>query len=390
MATQKRSGNKTVYSNLLSSTKIKILFVIPSLRGGGSERVFTTIAQHIDPSVFEPIFVVLDGQNAFFSMNQSPFRFIDLQTPRVTKAFWSIRQLIKKEQPHIVFSTLSHLNIVLAMGYLFLSSRSTRFVARESSVMSLNNQYQNPTWLYNLLTRLFYPNFDVIICQSKDMFDDFVNNFSLSEKKLHIVNNPINRLAIAQKIGEKSVVFDTKQGQITRFVTVGRLVKGKGIDRLLTIVSKLDRPFVFDIIGDGQEKNNLIALSETLGIREKVQFWGALDNPFPIVAAADIFLFGSHHEGFPNVLIEAGACGTPVIAFDCKGGINEIIVQGVNGYIIEDNNFPAFEHAILKTLSTPLDRNTIVEMTEKRFDLPIIMRKYEAVFKKMAPSVIGM
>lgn len=366
----------------MSTPKIKILFLIPTLQGGGSERVFTTIAQNIDPSVFEPVFVVLDGRHAFFPMSQSKIRFIDLEIPGVIKAFRKIRALIKTEKPHIVFSTLSHLNIVLAMGRFLLAPRSVRFVARESSVMSLNNQYQNPTWLYNLLTRLFYPTFDALICQSKDMYDDFVTHFGLSQKQLHIINNPINRLVIEQKKQEKQVNI---QPQTLRFVTVGRLVKGKGIDRLLTILSRLEWSFVFDIIGEGQEKDNLEALSETLKLANKVKFWGALDNPFPLIAAADVFLFGSHHEGFPNVLIEAGACGTPVVAFDCKGGINEIMRDGMNGFVVENNDFDAFENAIRHIISKPLDRQNIIKMTESRFDLPMIMQQYEAVFKNLIP-----
>ncbi len=359
--------------------KIKILFLIPTLQGGGSERVFTTIAQNLPPSVFSVIFVVLDGQDAFFPMEHSGIRFLDLETPRVTKAFWKIRQLIKKEKPHIVFSTLSHLNIILAMGRFFLAPRSTRFVARESSVMSLNNKHQNPTWLFNLLTRLFYRNFDALICQSKDMYTDFVDNFGLSKDKLHIINNPINRAQIAQKVQEMAVFKDKN----SRFVTVGRLVKGKGIDRLLTVLSRFDMPFVFDIIGDGPEKESLLALAKTLNMSEKVQFHGALENPFPLVNAADIFVFGSHHEGFPNVLIEAGACGVPVVAFDCKGGINEIIEQGVNGFVVADNDFEGFEQAIYETLEKPFNRAMIAEMTQKRFDLPMIMAQYEAVLKNL-------
>jgi glycosyltransferase involved in cell wall biosynthesis len=359
--------------------KIKLLFLIPTLQSGGSERVFSTIAQNMDPSVFEPIFVVLDGQNAFFQINKTNIRFIDLETPRVTKAFWKIRALIKKEKPDIVFSTLSHLNIMLIVTRFFIAPRSTRFVARESSVMSLNNLYQNPTWLFNLLTRWFYPRFDAIICQSKDMSADFVQNFGLSKTRLHIINNPINRALIEQKASE----FSVSSIKIPRFVTVGRLAKGKGIDRLLMILSELNTPFVFDIIGDGTEKDNLLALTETLKLNDKVQFWGSLDNPFPIVQAADVFLFGSHHEGFPNVLIEAGACGVPVVAFDCKGGINEIIEDGVNGYIIADNDFGGFTKAILKTLKTPFNQVKIAEMTQKRFDLPMIIQQYEAVFKSL-------
>ncbi|MBL7817959.1 MAG: glycosyltransferase [Saprospiraceae bacterium] len=364
-------------------TKKKILFVIPTLQSGGSERVFTTIAHQIDPSVFDITFMVLDGRDAFFSIHSPHIKFMDLQTPKVTKAFWAIRAWIKKEQPNIVFSTLSHLNIILAMGRFFLAAKNARFIARESSVMSLNNQYQNPTWLFNFLTRQFYNNFDTIICQSRDMHDDFVHHFDISEQKLSIINNPIDAVEIEKKI---NVALSSRTGDAPqqtpffRFVTVGRLTKSKGIDRLLRVLHRLDAAFVFDIVGDGQEMDNLKALADNLGIKEKVRFHGALDNPFPLVAQADVFLFGSHHEGFPNVLIEAGACGTPVVSFDCKGGINEIIEQGENGFMVAHNDFFAFEKALRVSLEVPFDRQKIKQRTQERFGMVQIIKKYENIF----------
>ena len=372
----------------MNQNKIKILFLIPTLQGGGSERVFTTLAQSIDPSVFEAVFVVLDGRNAFFKIKRDDIHFIDLQKPRLVKAFWAIRTLIKKEQPQIVMSTLSHLNVSMAIWSFLLSSHKTRFIARESVVMSINSKHQKYSWIFDFLTRRFYPSFDAIICQSSDMYDDLLTNYGIPSKNLHIINNPINRLDIAKKMAQKPLfAADRTSLETRRFVTVGTLTKRKGIDRLMLILSRLDFPFVFDIIGDGIEKDNLIALSQQLKIQNKVKFWGALDNPFALVGAADVFLFGSHFEGFPNVLIEAGACGTPVITFDCKGGINEIIQQGINGFVVPDNDLEAFSKALFVVIKTPLDRNKIIELTQNRFDIEIIMKKYETVFKSLAPSV---
>ena len=148
----------------------------------------------------------------------------------------------------------------------------------------------------------------------------------------------------------------------------------------MTVLSRFKASFVFEIIGEGSEKDNLVALSESLGIKNKVRFWGELDNPFPIVGAADVFLFGSHFEGFPNVLIEAGACGTPVVAFDCQGGINEIVEDGVNGYVVANDDFDGFEKALQKIVEKPLNRREIAKKTEQKFDISLIIKKIRSRF----------
>ena len=372
--------------------KVKILFLIPTLHGGGSERVLTTIANGIDPSVFEPIFAVLDARNAFFQLDESRVRLVNLNEPRVSRAFLKIRRLILFEKPHVVVSTLSHLNLIVAI-FRWALPKNVHFVARESSVVSINNQQQRFPKLYNFLMRRFYPRFDRIICQSEDMRDDFLENFGLPFDKISVINNPVNVAAIAEKLLDFPKNFNrtplSKLPRKIRFVTVGRLDKGKGIDRLLTILSRLDFDFQFDIIGDGSELGNLKNLAKSLKINEKVEFLGAQKNPFPFIAAADIFLFGSRYEGFPNVLIEAGACGVPIVAFNCKGGISEILRDGDNGFAVPDGDFTAFENAIRRAITTDFDHQKIKKLTAERFGEAEILKKYEAVFLELTPQYIS-
>jgi glycosyltransferase involved in cell wall biosynthesis len=228
------------------------------------------------------------------------------------------------------------------------------------------------------LIRRLYPSFDGIICQSQKMADDFDKNYKIAPKKLTIINNPIDtegvlRLASRAKVAPKKAAF--------RFVSVGRLSSEKGLDKALRILATLDnRDFDYHIIGEGSERMRLETLAETLGISANVTFQGVQKNPFSWIASADFLLLPSQFEGFPNVLLEAGAVGTPCIAFSCGGVSEEIIVNDVNGITVPDGDDTAFKAAILRGCSKNFDPDVIQELTKSRFGVAKIVQTYEATF----------
>ena len=137
------------------------------------------------------------------------------------------------------------------------------------------------------------------------------------------------------------------------------------------------------IIGEGSERERLTKLAETLGIAKKVTFQGVQKNPFAWMKSADLLLLTSEFEGFPNVLLEAGALGTPVVAFACGGVVAEIITENVNGFIVPDGNESAFKAAILRGCSTKFDRSLIRHLTREKFGVARIVQQYEAAFLKI-------
>ncbi len=360
-----------------SSNKKKIIFLIPSLTSGGSERVFSVLANHLDREKFDLIVAVLDTNNRFYDIDESHVRLIDLKTPRVRQAFSKIIRLISVEKPDLVVSTLTHLNQFISLVKPLLP-RKTRFIARESSILSVFHQRESMPKFRNWLIRRLYPSFDGIICQSQKMSHDFDTNYKIARTKLSIINNPIDtegvlRLASAEKVASKNTAF--------RFVSVGRLSSEKGLDKALRILATLDnRDFDYHIIGEGNERARLQTLAETLGISANVTFQGVQKNPFSWIASADFLLLTSQFEGFPNVLLEAGALGTPCIAFSCGGVAGEIIVNDVNGIVVPDGDEAAFKAAILRGCSKKFEPLVIQDLTKSRFGVAKIVQAYEVLF----------
>ena len=169
-----------------------VLFLIPSLRGGGAERVITTLLQHLDRSGFKLALAVVDAREAVFLKDvPADVEFIDMRCRRVRYALPKMIALIWKRRPDVVFSTLGHLNLALAMLRPLLP-RHPRYIARESSIVSqVLVAYRNPRfwrWMY----RRFYGNHDVIVCQSQVMLDDLVANHAFPRERTILIHNPVD------------------------------------------------------------------------------------------------------------------------------------------------------------------------------------------------------
>ena len=144
------------------------------------------------------------------------------------------------------------------------------------------------------------------------MQQDLTRNFNILANKTTVIHN-----AVEEARGHDLVVpGDETSSKIYKFITVARLSEEKGIDRLIKAVAGLSLPFHYHIIGEGDTRNFLQDLIDQLNLQDKVFLAGKKNSPYAGMEDADLMLMGSHYEGFPNVLLEAGILGIPVIAFD--------------------------------------------------------------------------
>jgi len=131
-------------------------------------------------------------------------------------------------------------------------------------------------------------------------------------------------------------------------LALGRLVSQKGFDYLIEAFANSKAKDNVDLLicGEGDDKEKLQVMIDERGMTGKIILKGNVENPFAYYAKADFYVLSSRHEGFPNILIEALACGCPCISFDCKTGPNEIIKDGENGLLIEAENVLALTQGI--------------------------------------------
>ena len=255
--------------------------------------------------------------------------------------------------------------------------KNIKFIARESSIVSINNRYDNNRVINDFLYKVFYNNFDVIIAQSDYMKDDLTKNYNIKEHKIKVINNPVDSEKIEKLSKSDKKLFDKDR---INLLSVGSLNRVKGHDLLLKALALLDERYFLTLLGEGKEKENLLKSVRKLNIENRVDFAGFKSNPHVYMKEADLFVLSSRYEGFPNVLLEAGACGTFSVAFNCPGGTNEIIEEGINGFYARCEDIRDLAEKIKKAVDFKKDKNKIKELIKERYGLNGIIKKYEEVF----------
>jgi glycosyltransferase involved in cell wall biosynthesis len=349
----------------------KILFIVPSLKAGGAERITAFLAQHLNSTLFEVKLIVIGFEkDVVYDIQNIDVSF--LNKSRYFKAITLLLQIIKKENSHIVFSSSGHINSTLGLFSLFFSK--IKFIVRETNIVSVVNGFpQEKNRLLFFLMQQLYPFLDVIICQSHDMKNDLVQDLAIDPSKITVINNPI--------ITENQVFKSKKETETIHFITVGRMSWIKGHLRLLKVLSQLKYDFQYTIIGTGLLKESKIVQDEVkrLNLSEKVSFIPFTSNVLHEIQRHDFFLQGSYVEGFPNALLESCSVGTPVLAFEAPGGTKEIIQNGINGYFVKNE---AEMLSLLNNLELiqKIKTEDVIQSVSKKFDKSNILGQYETLF----------
>ena len=350
--------------------KIKIFFILPTLFAGGAERVISFVAQNLDKSKFEVTLIVI-GFKKDSKFEVKGISSIYLNKKRVLASFFSIIKLLIKQKPQVVVSSISHLNAMMGLISMFFPKIS--FIGRHSTITNVAKKYKTRKRKQRIYSFFNLGSFglrklDYLICQSLDMKSDFLSNHEFDENKVKIIHNPITYSGSIKEAHQKN--------EIKKFITIGRLSKTKGQLRLIDVLGKLKFPFHFTVIGTGGIKEAFFEKINELGLSKHITHIEHTDNVYKYLIDHDMFLQGSYSEGFPNALLESCVAGTPVIAFDVPGGTSEIVENGINGFLVNNEN------EFLEKLHDSREWNprNIHESVMKKFNKEKILKQYENLF----------
>lgn len=346
----------------------KISFISYSLGNGGAERVLALIANELSIRGYK-VEIILFSNEVFYKIEKNiTIKILNLSNiscgffDRCKNSFRRIKALkecFKRSKSDIYISFLTHINIltiVAGFGY--------KKIITEHNIINK----------YRLLMFIFYRFSNLLICVSNGVKD----NFSFLDKKITIYNPYPNNI---EKLSDENLSCEDDF-----ILHVGRLEEPKNQKDLINAYAKLKTNYKLLILGDGSLKDELKDQIFTLGLENRVFLKGAVKNPFPYYKKAKFFVLSSYSEGFGNVLVEALACGCPLVSYDCKSGPSEIIIHNKNGLLVEDQNRDKLTLAMQNIIDNEnLRQNMKKEALKSRekFNLQKIVNQYENAISKV-------
>lgn len=333
-------------------------FFIQDLREGGAERNVARLLNGVVARGVPTELVVIEKRGSFFDELDSRVRVVELPEKRTMTSVLGLKRYIERRRPRALVSSLTHTNVAAILANALARPR-TRLIVVERNQFSLNRQLKRGLvrFAYRLVPRL-YRQADLIGAVSEGVRDDLADKTHLPADKIEVLHNPVVSEGLAEKAEQKVDHPWLQPGQPPVVLGVGRLSTQKNFPLLIETFAKVraQRPARLIILGEGNLRAALEQRIETLGIAADVDLPGFDANPFRYMRHAAVFVLSSDWEGLPTALIEAMACGTPVVSTDCQSGPREVLLDGRLGPIVPRGDAVALAGAILATLDDPGDR----------------------------------
>lgn len=337
----------------------RIVFAINSLAGGGAERVLTTLLGGSAPwrNRYDIHLALLDDEpRAYAVPDWVEVHQLDARH-KLLPSLKQLRALTERLSPDATLSFLTRANVANAWA---MAGRGRPWLISERVNTSAHLGKGRGAIAAKAMVRIAYPRAAHIIAVSEGVVDDLADNFGVQRARMSAIANPIDHDQIAALAAEPPAF--TPAGPY--IVAAGRLVPNKNMALLLRAYAKADPDARLVILGEGPERPALERLAATLGIADRVDMPGFVANPFALLARAQAYAMPSNAEGFPNGLVEAMACGVPVVATNCASGPSEILADrprsavtgGIDvdaGALVPTDDVDAFAAALRRVLVEP-------------------------------------
>lgn len=339
-----------------------IAFFLPNLHGGGAERVTVNLIEGMLKYNIPIDLVLASAEGPYLNQVPPQVRIINLATGRVIKAILPLSKYLKQNQPIALLSHLNHANVVALLAGK-LARAETRLIVVEHNTLSSAKSSLIRGKLVPSFMKWLYPSADAIVGVSNGVVRDLEQQLGLPKGKVITIYNPVidNELIAKAKAPLHHPWFSNKDSPV--FIAAGRLTKQKDFSTLIKAFALLrkQRQARLIIFGEGECRIELEAMINNLGISEDVSLPGFVENPYAYMSKANAFILSSLWEGLPTVLIEAMACGCPVIATDCPSGPHEILEAGKYGHLVPVGDAVAISNAMLEVLETPVNRDMLLQ-----------------------------
>lgn len=358
---------------------IRLALFVPSLRGGGAERVMLELAHGFVSRGISTDLVLPQADGPYLSHVRPGVRLVNLRASRVLSSLPGLVRYLRRDRPTALLATLTHANLV-ALWARRLGGVRTRVVVREANTLSVGKTAGLRNRILPALARTFYRWADAVVAVSEGVASDLIQTAGVPHERVHVLHNPIvtPQLIELARADLDHPWFAADAPPVV--LAVGRLTPQKDFQTLIRAFHGLrNRSARLMILGEGPERPRLEALVASLGLTSEVRLPGFVTNPFAYMAHAAVFVLSSAWEGMPGVLIQALACGAPVVATDCESGPREVLQNGRFGRLVPVGDVSALAEAIDKTLAET--RRAVPEAALERFTSDMAVTAYLRVLE---------
>lgn len=327
-------------------SKLNVMHLLSTNSFSGAENVVFQIIKMLNQKEISFNYVSLNGPISS-KCNESKIDFVPLENLDLN----NLKKVVSKIKPNII-----HSHDIKAIFFSIFFWRRSKIIAH-IHVNHKSMKYFSIRSLSLLLLTFFVSN---IIWVSDSAYNSYLFRFLIKKKSI-ILRNIIDKNTIINKINlsTNDLKFD--------LVFIGRLTFQKNPEKLIeiiNIIAKIKPDLKVAIIGDGDKSNQIKNLVSNLFLGPNINFFGFIDNPYPILSNSKVFIMTSRYEGTPMAALEAIALGIPIISTPVDGILN-LVLHGKTGFLVKSNE--EFAEKVLYLLSEK-NRLVFVENTKNHFE----------------------
>lgn len=389
--------------------RIRVLFFLSSLAGGGAERNTLNLLKVLNRSKYDGHLGLIRAEGPLLEEVPGDIEIVELQSRAGQPLNWVpipagkgflktavlLRRIVDCLEPDVLLSNMPETSLPTSLVRHSHHKRSFRWIVTEHNDTNTRLEQVIANRTKRLILRRWiqvsYSVADHVIAVSEGVKRGLAEHFGISPTNMTVIHNPMD-ISRIQKEAKEPISFPWPEEQV--ILGVGKLKKQKGFDILIRAFAEVRRKVFARLIvlGSGELKGELEALAHRLGVEDYVTLVGFVSNPWAYMARSDAFVLSSRWEGFGNVIVEAMACGTPVIAADCDYGPGEIITHGKNGLLVPVEDVESLAETTCRLLEDREMAKSLKQEGYRRaldFDSKKICSQYEDVFKKVVEHAAG-
>jgi len=353
-----------------------VALFIPDLTIGGAERVVVNLSNGLVKAGYTVELVVYRKDGELLDQLSTDVCVVELEVDAVRNSLIPLKSYISSRNPEAMICFMTENNIIGILANIWVGGKTSVIVtehntqSKKKSISAKRDRF---------IAKYLYEYADSVVGVSEGVSDDVSEWARLDRQDISTIYNPVVQRNTFNESRDQPDINWYKD-DIPLILSAGRHVEQKDFSTLIKSFNNLleYRDARLVILGEGEKSKEYERLAENLGLSNKVCLPGYVDDPYSHMEHADVFVLSSRWEGHPLVLIEAMACGTPVVSTDCPHGPAEVLDDGTYGQLVPVGDESKLAEGIRQTLNSPIDSKKLEERSHD-FSVKAAVKKYEQI-----------